>query len=271
MRRIEVGIHQADGYADWIDPVERLDETVQRCGRQRHLDAAVCPHSFRNANAAVARDEGRRLLRIEGIDLAPNVAADLEDILKSCRGHERSFGKLALKDRIGGDRRAVEQKADIGKREAVTIRRFLDSGHQTNRRVFRRCRRLIANDRTRASIIDLQVSKSAADVNADPDRRYLLHRHLNYPSYDAPRTSSDPTPIRPSRQHAIQAFLWAHCPVSEHSLMINPSWTAARSRRSVGAKIATICSATGGDACDDPTPWSAASNCRIVARNGSDC
>ena len=132
MLRIEVGIHQADGHADWIEPIERLGEAVQRGGCQGHLDATVRPHSFHDANAAVARDEGRRLLRIEGIDLAPNVATDLENILKSCRGHERSFGELALKDRIGGDRRAMEQIADIGKREAVTIGRFFDSGHQTN-------------------------------------------------------------------------------------------------------------------------------------------
>jgi len=78
---------------------------------QGHLDAAVSPHSFHDANAAVARDKGRRLLRIEGIDFAPNVAADLEYILKSCSGHERCFGELALEDRIGGDRRAMEQKA----------------------------------------------------------------------------------------------------------------------------------------------------------------
>ncbi|WP_210166312.1 hypothetical protein [Bradyrhizobium sp. LTSP857] len=60
------------------------------------------------------------------------MAADLEDILKSCRGHQHTLGELALEDRIGGDRRAMEQKADIAKREAVTIRRFLDSGHQTD-------------------------------------------------------------------------------------------------------------------------------------------
>ena len=97
--------------------------------------------------------------------------------MKACRGHERCFGELAFKDRIGGDRRAVQQKADIGKREAVTVRRLLDSGHQTDGRVLRRRWRLVANDRTRTGVINLQVSKSAADVNTDPDRRYLDQRH----------------------------------------------------------------------------------------------
>ena len=63
------------------------------------------------------------MLRIEGIDVAPNVAADLENILKSCRGHERSFGELALKDRIGSDRRAVLLAA-LGKQLLDDAARF---------------------------------------------------------------------------------------------------------------------------------------------------
>src|SRR6187399_3626729 len=48
-------------------------------------------------------------------------------------------------------------------------------------------------------------------------------------------------------------------------------WSTRRTRRSVGAEIATAHSAIRGDVCDDPTPSRANSHRCILARNDSDC
>ena len=57
--------------------------------------------------------------RIERVDLAAVVAADLQHVLEACGRDQHAFRQLALEHGVGGDGGAVQQVADVGQREAV--------------------------------------------------------------------------------------------------------------------------------------------------------
>jgi hypothetical protein len=63
MRRIDVGVEQADGHRRHIQCVEVDGKPSKRRLAQRHLDAAVGADALLDADAAVARDQRRRHLR----------------------------------------------------------------------------------------------------------------------------------------------------------------------------------------------------------------
>ena len=178
VRGIDVGVEQADRdrRRHRARRASRTSAFERRLG-QRRLDAAVGADALLDADAAVARDQRRRHLRVERIDLAPIVAADLQHILEARRRHQRALGELALQHGVGGDGGAVQQVADVGQGEAVARGRLLDAGHQPERGVLRRGRRLEAGDGAGARIEDLQIGEGPADVDGDANRQRVLGRH----------------------------------------------------------------------------------------------
>ena len=85
-------------------------------------------------------------------------------------GQQRDLGALALQQRIGGNRGAVNEAIGRGEhlrtRHAQASRQLFQAGHHADRLVGRRGRRF-REDRAAGLIRGDQVGIGAADVNSD--------------------------------------------------------------------------------------------------------
>lgn len=109
------------------------------------------------------------------IDIAPRMPADFQHVLEACRGDQRSDWQIAGQHSIGGYGGAMDQQGDVIEREAMAAGRRGDGIEQADRRVFRRCRHLVAEDRAVVLVEAFEIGEGAADVDSDPDASGL-HR-----------------------------------------------------------------------------------------------
>ena len=205
MLGIEVGVEQADGYRRGIQPVDAANELIGGLLGQRHGHGAVAPNALGDTQSVVTGDQRGGHLRIERVDLAAVVAADLQDVLETCGGDKYAFRQLAFEHGVGGNRGSVQQIPDIAQREAIAAGCLFDAGQEADRRVFGRRQRLQAGDGALAGIEDLQIRERAADIDGDPDRCATLshvHGTLGSPSLAVTAVASPPFVLASDR------FLW---------------------------------------------------------------
>src|SRR5690606_34693642 len=99
--------------------------------------------------------------------------AHLDDVAEALRGHERRSGATALDERIGGERRAVDDDIDIAQRDARIPDDDLDTIED----------RLLGGGiigqhlggKELAAHIERDVGKGAADIGAEADVVTLCH------------------------------------------------------------------------------------------------
>ena len=80
---------------------------------QRLQHAAVGGHTLRHVEAQVARHQRFRQVEIQIIELVAVFAADLDGVAKTRRREQRRRRALALDQRVGHQRRAVDQRAAL--------------------------------------------------------------------------------------------------------------------------------------------------------------
>ena len=134
---------------------------------ERALDAAIGANALGDAEPPISRHQRRLALWAQAIDIAPGVPADFQDVLESLGGDEGAGRQPPLQDRVGGDRGAVQQQADIRRRETDLPRRRHYAVDQSDRGIGGRRRHLQTVQRARALLEDLEVGKGAADVDGD--------------------------------------------------------------------------------------------------------
>ena len=83
---------------------------------ERRLDAAVVAQPLADLEAQVAGDEQRRLVGLQVVEIRPVLAADLEQVAEALGGDEAGRDAAVLDQRVGGDRGAVAEIGDLGRR-----------------------------------------------------------------------------------------------------------------------------------------------------------
>ena len=131
------------------------------------VEAAAClPH-------IAQRDDALRLhpeIRI-AVALGHRLAGDFQDMTKAVGDDQAKSGNLALQERIGRDRRAMRQHGELVDAGAPFAEDRMDAANQRNGRIGRRRRNLGHPHRARFVVDANDVGKSAAGIDADPQRR----------------------------------------------------------------------------------------------------
>ncbi len=118
---------------------------------------------------SIAWDQGRGWFGLKPIDVAAHVALDLEHVLETFRGHQQAPRELALEHRIGGDRRPMHQKANIGQREVEAVGRLPQALHQTMGRIGRRGGGFPAMKLIGSGVEHVQVRECPPDIYRNSD------------------------------------------------------------------------------------------------------
>ena len=118
MCAIGVGVKEADGDAFVAPCGNRLDNRRHRgiVQWQQHLAGGV--YAFAHDKTISARNEGRRQDDVQIVLLETVFRAHFQHITKTFGRHEGRSRTTPLDQRVGGERRAVDQKVDRGERDA---------------------------------------------------------------------------------------------------------------------------------------------------------
>ena len=148
---------QSDRYRLRSQRLHRRDDA-------RHLDVAQRllhpgrPHPLGQAQNVGPGDERRRVIAGQVVQRGAVLSPEPEQVLEAARGHEHHPRPAPLEERVGRDRRAVNQ-------ELHGARQRLDRPKHPHRRIFRGRRDLADGDRAIGRDGD-EVGEGAADVDA---------------------------------------------------------------------------------------------------------
>ncbi len=110
---IGIGVQKADRDGQKTARAQCGDELIDDVGfRQRGQHAAVRQNALVHFKRAAARNDRFRLLILEIVDVAAIMPLQLKKIAETGGGYEGDLGPLALKDRVGRDRRTVGEILD---------------------------------------------------------------------------------------------------------------------------------------------------------------
>ncbi len=172
--RVDVRVEQADG--DRLDLLAPKDRGRRAHGvvleRSQHL--AGRPEPFGDGHRAVARHERLRLLELRVVQGGPHLAGDLEQVAEPLGRDEAATCDLALDDRVGRDRRRVDDEPDLRRGDAAVLEGAIHRLHEAFGGIGRRRQHLRDRDRARLLVDQRRVGEGAADVDRDPDAHETL-------------------------------------------------------------------------------------------------
>ena len=162
---VAIGVHEPDG--------DRLDASALKFLRKRphgrlierdeHVAARIEP--LGQTEAQVTRHQRRRLVHEDVVLLEAVLERHLDRVTKSLCHHERGLGALALDDGVGGERRAMDDQRDVGRRERRLRQHLADAGEHALLRSARHRKHLDAV--ARRPDFQCQIRKRAADVDGE--------------------------------------------------------------------------------------------------------
>jgi hypothetical protein len=164
VRGIDVGVDQADG--------QRVEALVGQAGQhslglglvQLSADRPVGVDALVDLDPEPPRHQGRRPPPGEVVHRRARFAPDVQLVTESARGHDRDATALALQQRVGRDRRAVEQRVEPGR--ATGRQHVADQPVDRGPQDLRRRENLVDQDRAVAVDGD-HVGEGPADVEGD--------------------------------------------------------------------------------------------------------
>jgi len=139
---------------------------------------AVGTHALSDADHTVARQERRRVIPRQVVEVGAILAAQPQQVLESGGGDERDPRAAPLEQRIGRDGGAVDENCLGGTHppSLFPIPPVVDRTKQPDRWIFRR-RRDLANLDAAVVVQSDEIGERAADVDAEPHgtRRHRSH------------------------------------------------------------------------------------------------
>jgi hypothetical protein len=166
-----IGIGEAMEKADRdpLDPLRR--KCVERAReaalveRHQHISLGIDPLAHRKAQAA--RHQRWRQVDVDVVLLEAVFVPDFDDVAETFGRQQRGLRALALDHRVGGERRAMDDEADLA---WLNARRPDDRPQRRRHPLLRRTRRG-ERLRRKALLANLQrhVGERAADIETEPD------------------------------------------------------------------------------------------------------
>ena len=170
VRRIAVAVQEADRHRlDGFGPQPR-DGVLERGRIERHATALPRRRRSRTPSRRCARHQRHRRRHAQVIAILLQAFAHLEDVAMAFGGEHAHLRALALEQRIGRDRGAVDDALGIAQqlapRRAEPARQLVQPLEQAEPGIRRRGRGLGAG-RLSVRVDRHQVGEGAADVDAD--------------------------------------------------------------------------------------------------------
>ena len=128
-------------------------------------------HPFVDLESVAAFDERRRMILGERVHVRAGLPANLEQVAEASRRDHRDVAPAALDERIGADRRAVREPAQLPEVEGMAGCQLLQSLDDGAGRVVGRRRPLAGVHRAARLVEDVEVGERAAYVHSDPKSR----------------------------------------------------------------------------------------------------
>ena len=170
MDGVHVGVQQAD--RDRLDTLrdQLADDPPRAVLVERLAHRAVGQQPFAHLAAQVSRHEGRRRIDEQVVHVVATLVANLERVPEALGGEERRARALALDERVGGERRAVHDRADGARGSPRLLEERRDALLDRVRRVFRRGENLAHARGARRLVDHHEIGEGAADVDPEPRR-----------------------------------------------------------------------------------------------------
>ena len=128
MRIMRIGMQEADGDGARLAlALSSAGELRYRRLVQRHQHIAIDRKPFTNRVAPGARHQRCRPVDHQVVMIEALFVARLDHVAKALCGDEGGPGALALDQRIGGKRRAVDEDVDIGRADLGLLKHHLDA------------------------------------------------------------------------------------------------------------------------------------------------
>ena len=186
---VPVGVQEAD--RDRLRVV-RGDLLRDAGGILERPQRAAGRHPLGRADAALGRDERRRVGGAEPVEVGARLAAELDDVLEAGGGDEDGARRLALEQRVRGDRGAVGEGLDLAGGGVRALERGAHGGEDALALVVRGGRGLRRDQPPAGG--DHGIGEGPSDVDPEehdaPDRNDPAHRR-------GVRRPGRPLPSRP--------------------------------------------------------------------------
>jgi hypothetical protein len=111
----------------------------------------------------------------EVVELVLALAADLQHVAKSGRGQQAGLGALALDQRVGEERRGVDDAADLLGFCPRLLQHLARAQKRAARRIVGRRAFLPDDGAAVARIVDDEIGEGSPDVDAEGER--CVHHH----------------------------------------------------------------------------------------------
>ena len=162
---IAVGVEQRDG--DGLDArrPQALDDGVHLGRGERRALAAVGQHPRAEAQAQAGRHQRLRLLEGEVVGVVAGLAPDLEGVLVAGGGDEPGRRALALDERVGDERGAVDDVAHLARAHARPGQGTARPVHHRGRGVLGGREDLLHDGGRAAGVEEHDVGEGPADVH----------------------------------------------------------------------------------------------------------
>ena len=135
VRGVEIGVQQADRQRRHPARDQRADRAARIVFVERIAHRPVSEHALRHLADQPARDERRRLLDLEVVDLVPLLAPDDQHVAEPARGDEADPLRLALDDDVRAERGAVHGVGEPSPRHAGARDELIEPGQTRLRRI----------------------------------------------------------------------------------------------------------------------------------------
>jgi len=170
VHRVHVGVQQAD--RDRLDALgdQLADDPARSVLVEGLPDLAIGQEPLAHFAAKPPRHEGRRRIDEEVVHVVAAFVADLERVAEALGGQERRPRALALDERVGRERRAVDDRPHGARGNRRLLEERADALLDRVRRIFRRGEDLAHARGPRRRVDDDEVGEGAADVDAQARR-----------------------------------------------------------------------------------------------------
>ena len=132
---IAVGVEEAD--RDRLDALRRqpLRDRAHLVRIERRQHVAVAIHALGDFQAVAAGDQRIGKLQEQIVDVVALLRAHLENITEAARGDQSKPGAVSLDQRVGDQRRAMHDVADLGECEPGRMKQVRQPFERADRRV----------------------------------------------------------------------------------------------------------------------------------------